>query len=72
MEILNILSEGEKFNEEQAQGIKGGANLLSNDNDAWFCSCSGTGDNSNTSIGCNCDSNTKPTPPDPEDGPVQP
>ncbi|EGF57068.1 hypothetical protein [Bacteroides fluxus] len=58
MKILNILSEGEVFNEEQSQGIKGGSNLLANDNDAWFCSCSGTGDNSNESLGCNCDSDS--------------
>lgn len=54
--ILNILSEGDRFNDEQALGIKGGLDMLANTNDAFVsCSCSGNGNNNNSAIvSCSC------------------
>lgn len=58
MEILNILSEGDRFNDEQAFGIKGGLSMLDNINDALSCSCSGNGNNNNSALfSCSCNDN---------------
>lgn len=72
--ILNILSEGDRFNDEQALGIKGGLNMLANTNEASHCSCTGTGDNDNTQYKCTCNSNgsTGSIKSDGNDKPTQP